>query len=86
MTTTNWKTYEELTEEQKAEVREIIRRRWIADTKAERKYFPRAWAELTETIELLNENDETTRAMIEDNCEPDNTMYIEALEQLEAER
>lgn len=86
MTTTNWKTYEELTEEQKADVREIIRRRWIADTKAERKHFHKAWAELTEIIELLNANDETTRAMIEDNCELDCTMYTDALAELEAQR
>lgn len=60
-----FKTYEELTEEQQAAVREVIRRRWIRDARAERAACPRGWMELTETIEALKANDETTRAMIE---------------------
>ena len=83
---TTWKAYEELTEEQQAAVREIIRKRWIRDARAERRACPNGWEELTEILEQLRTNDETTRAWIEDNCELDNVMYTDALEELEAAR
>lgn len=76
-----WKNYNELTAEQQEEVKECIRRTWLADAKWEAEQYP-ADEVLPEIIEHLEANDETCKAMIEDQLEPENEMFKEAMRSL----
>lgn len=75
------KEYEELSRHQKEEVKECIRMTWLEDAKEEYRMFPNCDL-LPETIKHLEENDKTCEAMIEDQLEPENIMFQEAMENL----